>query len=126
MLDQIAHFRQLGTLADGTRVLLRPLLSQDKDALKAFFDNATPDARQYMRRNVVDEDIVASWVKHINYRNVLPLMAVVNDRFVGDASRPRASRRDHRGGAPVGREGSAGQAREYRRTAEISPGSGMP
>lgn len=86
MLDHIAHFRQLGTLADGTRVLLRPLLREDRKELQEFFDAVSPEDLQYMRSDVKNVDVVASWVENLDYRQVLPLMAVVNDRFVGDAT----------------------------------------
>ena len=86
MLDHIAHFRQLGTLADGTRVLLRPLLHEDRDELQAFFNAVSHEDRQFMRSDVTDKDLVQSWVDNLDYHQVLPLMAVVNDRFVGDAT----------------------------------------
>ena len=78
MLDRITQFRQLGTLNDGTRVLLRPLLREDRDELKVFFDSVSPEDLQFMRSDVTDKTLVQSWVDH--------LMAVVNDRFVGDAT----------------------------------------
>lgn len=86
MLDHIAHFRQLGTLADGTRVLLRPLLQEDRKELQTFFNSVSPEDVQFMRSDVLDKDLVESWVDDLDYRQVLPLMAVVNDRFVGDAT----------------------------------------
>jgi RimJ/RimL family protein N-acetyltransferase len=86
MLDHIAQFRQLGTLADGTRVLLRPLLKEDRKELQAFFNHVSPEDLQFMRSDVSDKDMVDSWVDAIDYRQVLPLMAVVNERFVGDAT----------------------------------------
>jgi L-amino acid N-acyltransferase YncA len=86
MLDRIAHFRQLGTLADGTRVLLRPLLREDKAELQAFFNEVSSEDLQFMRNDVSDADLVKSWVENLDYTKVLPLMAVVNDRFVGDAT----------------------------------------
>ncbi len=86
MLDHVAHFRQLGTLADGTRVLLRPLMREDRDALLALFKGVSPEDRHFMRSDVSDVGLVQSWVDNLSYSAVLPLMAVVNDRFVGDAS----------------------------------------
>jgi RimJ/RimL family protein N-acetyltransferase len=86
MLDNIAHFRQLGTLADGTRVLLRPLLKEDRKGLQDFFDNISREDLQFMRSDVTDKDMVDSWVDGLDYHKVLPLMAVVNDHFVGDST----------------------------------------
>lgn len=86
MLDHIAHFRQLGTLADGTRVLLRPLLKEDKKELENFFNSVSAEDLQFMRSDVTDKDVLQSWIDNLDYRQILPLMAVVNDRFVGDAT----------------------------------------
>jgi L-amino acid N-acyltransferase YncA len=86
MLDHVAHFRQLGTLADGTRVLLRPLLEEDRDELQVFFNSVSHEDLQFMRSDVTDKDLVASWVDGLDYHQVLPLMAVVNSHFVGDAT----------------------------------------
>lgn len=86
MLDHIAHFRQLGTLADGTRVLLRPLVREDRDELQVFFNTVSADDLQFMRSDVANKNLVESWVENLDYRQVLPLMAVVNERFVGDAT----------------------------------------
>jgi L-amino acid N-acyltransferase YncA len=86
MIDHIAHFRQLGTLADGTRVLLRPLLREDREELQTFFNNISPEDLQFMRSDVTDKSVVHSWVDDLDYHQILPLMAVVNDRFVGDAT----------------------------------------
>jgi acetyltransferase len=86
MIDRIAHFRQMGTLADGTRVLLRPLLHEDRDALQTFLSNISPQDQQFMRSDVTGNNAVRSWVDDLDYHQVLPLMAVVNDRFVGDST----------------------------------------
>jgi L-amino acid N-acyltransferase YncA len=86
MLDHVAQFRQLGTLADGTRVLLRPLLKEDREELQAFFNSVSHEDLQYMRSDVTDMNVVQSWVEDLDYHQVLPLMAVVNNRFVGDCT----------------------------------------
>lgn len=86
MLDQINKFRQIITLADGTRVLLRPLTKEDKAALIALFEPTSDDDFKLMRNNVRDKELVASWVDHLDYKRVLPIVAVVNDRIVGDCT----------------------------------------
>lgn len=84
MLDQIAKFRQVVTLMDGTRVLLRPLTKDDKKNLVAFFEPIGPDDLKMMRNDVRSRDLVESWTDNLDYKKVLPLIAVVNDRIVGD------------------------------------------
>jgi len=86
MLDQITKYRQIVTLTDGTRVLLRPLVKEDKQGLVALFDPIGEDDLKLMRNDVRNKEMVASWAEHIDYSKVLPLVAVVNDRIVGDAT----------------------------------------
>jgi L-amino acid N-acyltransferase YncA len=86
MLDQIAKYRQVVTLNDGKRVLLRPLGPDDKKALISLFDPIGPDDSKLMRNDVRNVKIVESWVDQIDYKKVLPIVAVVNDRIVGDAT----------------------------------------
>lgn len=86
MLDQINKFRQIVTLADGTRVLLRPLTKDDKAGLIALFEPTGDEDFKLMRNNVRNKEIVAAWVDNLDYKRVLPLVAVVNERIVGDAT----------------------------------------
>jgi RimJ/RimL family protein N-acetyltransferase len=86
MLDQINKFRQIVTLADGTRVLLRPLTKDDKAGLIALFEPISDEDFKLMRNNVRNLGLVASWVDNLDYRCVLPIVAVVNDRIVGDCT----------------------------------------
>lgn len=86
MLDQITKYRQIVTLADGTRVLLRPLMPEDREGLIALFEPVGPDDYKLMRNDVRNKELVGSWVDHLDYKKVLPLVAVVADRIVGDAT----------------------------------------
>ncbi len=86
MLDQIAKYRQVVTLQDGKRVLFRPLTADDKNALIALFEPISTDDASLMRNDVRRREVVVSWVDKIDYKTILPLVAVVNDRIVGDAT----------------------------------------
>jgi L-amino acid N-acyltransferase YncA len=86
MRDQLAKYRNLMTLPDGTRVLLRPLVPNDRDGLISLFTHAPEEDRRYLRQDVTDRDLVASWAEDVDYTSVFPLVAVVNDRIVGDAT----------------------------------------
>lgn len=79
-------FRQLITLSDGGRVLLRPLSNEDREQLIELFQQVSPEDLRYMRHNVTDESLVASWVDNLDYDRVLPLVAVIDERLVGNAS----------------------------------------
>ncbi|MCX7837994.1 MAG: GNAT family N-acetyltransferase [Anaerolineae bacterium] len=86
MLDQIVKYRQIVTLADGTRVLLRPLMHEDRDGLIALFEPVGPDDYKLMRNDVRNKELVGSWVDKLDYKKVLPIVAVVAERIVGDAT----------------------------------------
>jgi acetyltransferase len=79
-------FRQIVTMRDGARVLLRPLVPDDRQALLDFFLPVSVEERRYMRHNVNDPTLVKSWVENIEYDKVFPLVAVVGDRIVGVAT----------------------------------------
>ncbi len=79
-------FRQLITLSDGGRVLLRPLSAEDRKALVELFEYISPEDSRYMRHNVIDSELVSKWVDELDYDRVLPIVAVVNERIVGSAT----------------------------------------
>jgi RimJ/RimL family protein N-acetyltransferase len=86
ILDRLAIYRNLVTLGDGTRVLLRLLDRGDRDRLQAMFDVVSDDDLQFMRDNVRDSLVIQQWVDGMDYGQVIPLVAVVNDEIVGDAT----------------------------------------
>jgi RimJ/RimL family protein N-acetyltransferase len=85
-LQYLEQFRQVKTLKSGVRVLLRPLVPDDADALVALFQTATPEDITYLRHDVTDKDLVKSWACSVDLLNVFPLVAEINNRIVGDAT----------------------------------------
>jgi acetyltransferase len=79
-------FRQVITLRDGARVLLRPLIAGDKQALLDLFLPVPPEEARFMRHNINDPAVVSAWADHIDYDKIFPLIAVVGDRIVGNAT----------------------------------------
>jgi acetyltransferase len=79
-------FRQVVTLRDGARVLLRPLTPEDKQALLDLFLPVAYEERRFMRHNINDPELVANWALHPEYDKVFPLVAVIGDRIVGNAT----------------------------------------
>ncbi len=84
--DRIRTFRKLVTLKDGARVLFRVLGPPDADALVAFFQSVTPNDLRYIRSDVKNKDIVAGWALNSDHDRVLPIVAIVQDRIVGEAT----------------------------------------
>lgn len=79
-------YRQVFTLRDGTRVLVRPLTADDRQALLELFLPVSSADKSYMRHDVNNPDIVNTWIDHLDYDKVLPLVAEVNHRIVGEAT----------------------------------------
>ncbi len=86
MLEQLATYRRLVTLSDGQRVLIRPLDKSDKPRLLQLFAGVPQADLDYFRTDANDPDIVASWCDELDYARVFPLVALVNDRIVADAT----------------------------------------
>lgn len=76
-------YRQVITLKDGARVLLRPLTTEDRQALLDLFLPISMEDLRYMRHNVTNPEVIESWIDELNYEKVLPLVAVIGDRIVG-------------------------------------------
>lgn len=84
--DQIKTFREMVTLKDGVQVLLRPMVKEDRARLDQLYLNAADEDVRYLRDNVKDPNILQSWCDHLNYDVVLPVLALVKDRAVGNGS----------------------------------------
>ena len=83
---QLARYRQVKTLPDGSRLLLRPLSKEDEQGLVDLFARASKEDLEYFRDDAADPAVVASWVHNLDLRRVYPLVAIVDDRIVGDAT----------------------------------------
>jgi hypothetical protein len=86
LVKEIETHRDVVTLKDGVRVLLRPMLREDRQHLIEFFSAVGDDDLRYMRHNVKDQALVNRWCDNLDYDKVLPLLALVKDRIVGSAS----------------------------------------
>jgi RimJ/RimL family protein N-acetyltransferase len=73
-------------LKDGTVVVLRPLVAEDRQALINFFQSLPEDLRLYLRHDVTDEKVIESWTQNIDYARAFPIVALVDERIVGDVS----------------------------------------
>jgi acetyltransferase len=85
-LERIAIYRRLIKLNDGQSVLLRPLVPEDRQNLVALFSTVTPEDLRFLKHNVSDADLVGSWADRIDYHRVLPIVAEVGGRIVGEAT----------------------------------------
>jgi len=74
-------------------LVVRPMESRDEGALVDFFKRIPVDERQLFKDDVTRPSVIQSWIRKLDYTNVLPLLVVQDGRVVADAS----LHRDHRG-----------------------------
>jgi L-amino acid N-acyltransferase YncA len=74
------------TLPNGLHVTVRMLTPADRDALLELFVCATQDDLQYFRDDVTNRDLVTSWAEHVDIKRVIPLVAEVGGRLVGQGT----------------------------------------
>ena len=84
--EQIKNFREMITLKDGTYVLMRPMNAEDEKHLIEFYSSVSDEDMRYFRHYVKDPAIVRNWSEQLDYTRVLPILAFVKDRVVGNAS----------------------------------------
>ncbi len=84
--EQIKNFRDIVVLKDGTSILLRPMTPEDKDGLMELFAPVSDEDMRYLQDNVRDPALIEEWCKNLDYSRVLPLLALVRNRIVGQAT----------------------------------------
>lgn len=84
--DQIRSFREMVTLKDGTHVLLRPMVKDDRGHLEELYGPIGDDDLRYFRENIKDPRVLQEWCDGLDYGNVLPVLALVKDRAVGSGT----------------------------------------
>jgi len=67
-------------------LLLRPLTKEDKQGLVDLFARASKHDLELFRSDAGDRGVVESWVDKLDLKNVFPLVAIVEDKIVGDAT----------------------------------------
>ena len=86
LLKQLETYRKIVKLHDGVAVLLRPMTSNDCEALIALFSPASDEDVRYLHHDVRDPEVVRAWCAELDLTRVLPLMALVRERVVGQAT----------------------------------------
>lgn len=84
--EQIKNYRDVYTLKDGATVLLRAMTPDDKQRLIDMFSTVSDEDVRYLRDNIRDPALIESWSKGLDYSRVLPLLALVKDRVVGQGT----------------------------------------
>ncbi|HEV8715957.1 MAG TPA: GNAT family N-acetyltransferase [Candidatus Binatia bacterium] len=84
--DMLEEYPKEAILKDGTPVTLRPLEREDAERLVAFFQRVPEDDRWYLRHDVSDSATVRQWALGVDYRRVIPIVAVHAGRIIGDVT----------------------------------------
>lgn len=79
-------YPKLAKLADKTVVTLRLMVRKDQQALVEFFQRIPEEDRVCFREDVSKPGTVVAWIEELDYERVLPLLALMDGRVVGDAT----------------------------------------
>lgn len=87
MINYVAY-RKFVTVRNGKRVMFRFLNDSDREGLAHLFQEAPEEDTRFLKQDVKDLKLVNYWVDHIDYRKVLPLVAVdlETNRIIADAT----------------------------------------
>jgi len=77
------------------RLTLRPLEVTDRAALVEFFRGIPIDERQLFKDDLTRVAVIRGWIEELDYRNILPLLALEGPRIIADIT----LHRDRRGWA---------------------------
>jgi L-amino acid N-acyltransferase YncA len=73
-------------LKDGTKIILRPMVAGDKEALFQFFKAVPAEDARYLRDDVSSTLLVEKWANNLDYEKTLPILALKEDRIIADAT----------------------------------------
>jgi L-amino acid N-acyltransferase YncA len=82
----INTYQKETTLKDGTKILLRPMVAEDQDALYEFFQAIPREDARYLRDDISSRHLVEKWAKKLDYGKTLPILAIKDDAIIGDAT----------------------------------------
>lgn len=82
----LQRFPKRVVLKDGSACLLRPLEIADEKDFYEFFQAVPERERLFIKHRVTDRRVIRHWCRQIDLGRNFPLLAVVGDRIVGDAT----------------------------------------
>jgi L-amino acid N-acyltransferase YncA len=98
-IPDIGAYPKTMLLRDETRVVMRPLTQEDAPRLLSFFQKIPEEERYYLKEDVVSAEVIQKWCNNIDFDRVIPIVALVDDEIIADATlhRSRALARRHFG-----------------------------
>jgi len=85
-MKKIRNFRDFVTLTNYKKVLIRPTIPSDKDLVYELFQRADENDVKFLKDKVKKREVVEEWYKNLDYTKVLPIVAIYNDKIVGNAT----------------------------------------
>lgn len=79
-------YRKFVHTSNRRRVLIRPMIADDREAVTEMFMAASEDDLRFLYEDVKDPELIASWFENLDYDQVMPLLALHNDKLAGDAT----------------------------------------
>lgn len=90
-MSDMKRLQKIGKLKDGSEVILRPMVKEDRKVVGEFFGRLTPSVLQYVRNDVTDPKILDKWFDQLNYDRVFPLLAFQGEKVVANATLHRVA-----------------------------------
>lgn len=90
-MKKTKNLMKTGKLKDGTQVTLRPMEKTDRQIVGDFFSRMTSSVLQYVRSDVTDPRVLDKWFAHLDYDKVFPLLALIDNKVVADATLHRVA-----------------------------------
>lgn len=84
--SMLSDYPKSVSLRNGQQVLLRQMQVEDESRLNEFFSQLTPEDRLYLKEDVTDPAVIHRWVENLDFERVIPILAFLDDRIIGDAS----------------------------------------
>lgn len=99
----LAGFPVTHLAEDGSRITIRAMRPDDKDALLAFFRSVPEHDRFYLKDDVSSERVVSQWAENLDFRRAIPLLGLDGDRIVAEGvlHHRRTGARRHVGDARI-------------------------
>jgi ribosomal protein S18 acetylase RimI-like enzyme len=73
-------------LKDGTKSRFRPLKKDDEKAFHELFLSIPEPERMFIKHRVTELPVIRDWCQNIDYGRNLPLLGLIGNKIVGDAT----------------------------------------
>ncbi|MFP4559068.1 MAG: N-acetyltransferase family protein [Archaeoglobaceae archaeon] len=83
---EIEKLKRVIKLEDETEVTIRPLVKEDEEKFMEFFQRFDDRDVRYLADDIKDTDMVKKWIDELNYTNVLPLIALHDNKVVASVA----------------------------------------